>query len=176
MRLYRFSPIRDQKALMRAVRHVHFACHELCKQSFGEYLPVTGTIGVFCHYDDEYKHLTNLRQSLTDPSDNWNQKYFRLYQPITISAKGDVPEATYTYLYIRHPDPYRFQVGDVDFYLPPGQYDQAKELLKTGQTLKGARIYPGDMDMIELYNPDVDCCAYILNKTMTQRNKEQESV
>ncbi len=173
MRLYRFSPIRDHKEMLKAIEHIHAACHQLCKQSFGRYLPVTGTVGVFCHYDDEYERLTKLRKELTDANDNWNQKYFRLHQPIVIPAKGDVPAATYTYLYIRQPDPYRYQVGDIDFCLASDKYSEIKQSLEAGQKIKGARIYPGQMDMLELYDPDVDCCAYILTKTMEERKREQ---
>lgn len=151
---------------MKAIKHIHFACHALCKQSMRKYLPVAGNIGVFCHYDDEYVRLTKMWEELTDPSDNINQKYFRLHEPIVIPPKGGVPKTMYTHLYIRKPDPYRYQVGDVDFYLEPEKYAQLKQSLLNGKIVKGARIFPrGDLDMIELYDPDVDACAYIRTKT-----------
>ena len=162
MKLYRFSPIRNKAQLIKAIEHVHFACHKLCKQSLGRYLPVSGNIGVFCHYEDEFEFLTKIREELTKLSDNINQKYYRLYKPIIIPAKGDVPETTYKYLYIRQPDPYRYQVGDVDFYLEPKEYAKLKQSIRKGKKVKGARIFPRpDLDMIELFDPDVDCCGYI---------------
>jgi len=115
MKLYRFSPIKSQEELFETIKHIHLECYKLCKQSFDKYLPNAGNIGVFCHYEDEYEYLTDLRKKLTESSDNINQKYFRLHRPIVIPAKDDVPETTYTYLYIRRPDPYRSQVGDVVF-------------------------------------------------------------
>lgn len=167
---YTFSPIHSKAELLKAIAFTHFACYKLCKQSFNKYLPNAGNIGIFCQYDDEYEFLTKLRQELTLSTDNINQKYFRLHEPIMIPQEGDVPETTYTYLYIRKPDPYRHQVGDVDFYLEPGQYAKLKAELESGKVIKGARIFPRqDLDMIELHNPDVDALGYVSTHTMTEK-------
>ncbi len=156
MRLYRFSPIEDKARLEEAIKHTHFACYALCKQALGKYLPNAGNMGIFCHYDKEYEVLTKIREELTKPSDNWNQKYFRLHKPIVIPPEEDVPETTYTHLYIRKPDPYRHHVGDVDFYLEPEEYAKLKQSLLDGAVIKGARVFPRpDLDMIELYDPDM---------------------
>jgi len=161
MTLYRFSPIKNKEELFEAIKYVHFECHKLCKQSFGEYLPNTGNIGIFCHYEDEFELLKKIREELTDSSDSLNQKYFRLHEPIVVPAEGDAPEATYTHLYIRKPDPYRHHVGDLDFRLEPEKYELLKQELKEGKGIKGARAYPGELDMIELYGPDSDVLAYV---------------
>ena len=168
MKLYRFSPIENKEQLLEAVQHIHFACYELCKQSFGEYLPNAGNMGVFCHYDDEYERLVAIRKEMTEPSDNPEQKYFALYEPIVIAAKDGVPQTAYTHLYIRRPDPYRHHVGDVDFYLEPEQYDELKQSLLNGKQIKGARVFPRkDLDMVELYSPDVDVLGYVSTNTMS---------
>jgi len=168
MKLYRFSPIENKEQLLEAVQHIHFACYELCKQSFGEYLPNAGNMGVFCHYDDEYERLVAIRKEITEPSDNPEQKYFALYEPIVIAAKDGVPQTAYTHLYIRRPDPYRHHVGDVDFYLEPEQYDELKQSLLNGKQIKGARVFPrNDLDMVELYSPDVDVLGYVSTNTMS---------
>lgn len=175
MELYRFSPIQDKDELLEAIKYTHFACYKLCKRSFGEYLSNAGNVGLFCHYDDEYERLVTLRKELTEPSDDPNQKYFRLHEPIVIPVQGDVPETTYTYLYIRKPDPYRHHVGDVDFYLEPEKYSQLKQSLD-GKKIKGARVFPrNDLDMIELYDPDVDALAYISTNTMTEKVRKKLS-
>ena len=106
MKLYRFSPIQNQEQLTEAVKYIHFVCHKLCKQSFQKYLPNAGNMGVFCHYDDEYQNLVEIRKKIAKPSDDPNQKYFELYEPIVIPSQGDIPETTYTHLYIRKPDIY----------------------------------------------------------------------
>ena|SRR3989344_2264468 len=175
MKLYRFSPIRNKKQLLEAIKHTHFACYALCKKAFGMYLPNVGNIGIFCHYDDEYASLTALREELTEPSDAFNQKYFRLHDPIVISAKGDVPETTYTHLYIRKPDPYRHHVGDVDFYLEPEKYAELKNALQNGTIIKGARLYyRAELDMVELYDPDVDALGYVSTHTMTEKVRTKQ--
>jgi len=170
MKLYRFSPIKSKEELLKAIRHTHFACYELCMQSFGKYYPNAGNIGIFCHYDDEFEFLKNLRKEMTEPSDNPDQKYFKLLEPIIIPAKNGVPKTTYTHLYIRRPDPYRAQVGDVDFYMEPEEYAKLKQSLLDGKVIKGARIFPRqDLDMIELVDPDIDACGYVSTNTMTQK-------
>lgn len=176
MKLYRFSPIKNQKELFDAIKHVHFECHKLCKESFGKYLSNAGNIGIFCHYDSEYGNLIKIRKKLTEPSDNPDQKYFRFYKPVTISGRGDIPETTYTFLYIRKPDPYRHHVGDLDFYLEPEKYRILKRSLLAGKKMKGARVFERpDLDMIELYNPNVDVLAYVSTKKMTQKVRIKQS-
>jgi len=170
MKLYRFSPIRSKDELLEAIKYTHLACHKLCVQSFDKYLPSAGNMGIFCHYGDEYDQLVALRKKLTEPSDNVDQKYFRLHEPIVITAQDGVPKTTYTYLYIRKPDPYRYHVGDVDFYLEQRQYDELKQSLLDGNQIKGARVFPrNDLDMIELFNPDVDTLGYVSSNTMTEK-------
>ncbi len=170
MKLYRFSPIKSERKLLKAIKHIHFSSHKLCKQSFGFYLPNSGNMGVFCHYEDEHKLLVDIRKKLTEPSNNPDQKYFRLIEPIVIKAHAGVPETTYTYLYVRRPDPYRFHVGDVDFYLEPEKYNQLKQSLLAGENMKGARVFGRtDLDMIELYDPDIDTLAYVSTNQMTQK-------
>jgi catechol 2,3-dioxygenase-like lactoylglutathione lyase family enzyme len=73
-------------------------------------------------------------------------------------------------LYIRKPDPYRHHVGDVDFYLPPEEYTRLKQEMQAGRVVPGARIFDRpDLDMIELYDPDVDALGYVSMKTMTEK-------
>lgn len=176
MNLYRFSPIKNKEELLEAIKHVHFECYRLCKQSFGYYLPNAGNMGIFCHYDNEYETLINIRKELTESSDNLNQKYFRLHDPIVIPAMDDVPETTYTYLYIRKPDPYRHHVGDVDFYLEPEKYKELKASILSGKTIRGARVFDrADLDMIELYDPDIDALAYVSTNKMTETVRIKQS-
>lgn len=176
MKLYSFSPIKSKEELFEAIRFVHFSCYKLCKQSFGKYLSNAGNVGVFCHYDDEYEYLTEVRKELTESSENVDQKYFYLHEPIIIPAQKDVPGTTYTYLYIRRPDPYRHHVGDVDFYLEESEYMKSKTEMINGKRIKGARIFDRpDLDMIELYDPDVDALGYVSTNKMTETVRVKQS-
>ena len=168
MKLYRFSPIQDKNQLLEAIKFTHLKCFELCKKIFGKYLPVAGNIGIFCHYDDEYKFLTKLREELTEKTDNWNQKYYRLHEPITIPTQDDVPETVYTYLYIRKPD-YHKEVGDVDFVLNDKRYIELKNSLLSGTEIKGMEVLDRpDLDLIKLFDPDVDTLSFIGSKDMDE--------
>ncbi len=170
MKLYRYSPINDKSEMIRAAHHIHIQCNELCYKALGKYLPNSGNMGIFCHYDDEYHALTEIRKQITEASDNINQKYFRLHEPITFDQKNDIPQTSYTHLYIRKPDPYRHHVGDVDFYLSPDDYGDLKNRLLNGETIRNARIFPrNDLDMIELYHPDYDVLGYISTEVMTKK-------
>ncbi len=175
MKLYRFSPIQTKEELLQALEYIHVACHQLCKQSFGEYLPVAANIGIFCHYDDEFERLVKFRDELADVNDNWKQKYYRLFEPLTFPAKDGIPAATYTHLYIRFADPYRAQVGDADFVLAAEKYAPLKESLLNGAKVPGARVYTGEtkLDMIELYNPDVDALSYVHMHSMEDNVRAQ---
>ena len=159
---YRFSPIKNKNELKETIEYIHFACFKLCKQVFEKYLPAAGNLAVFCHFDDEYEVLTRIQSELTDKSDAMFGKYFRLHEPIVIQARGDVPETTYTHLYIRKPDPTRPQVGDVDFLMEKDEYSELKQSLLDGKEIKGARLFERqEPDMVELYDADVDALGYV---------------
>jgi hypothetical protein len=169
-RSYRFSPIKDKQQLLEAIEHIHFSSYELCKKSFGYYLPNAGNLGLFCHYENEFELLKNIRDEITEKSENPELKYYTLLEPIVIAAKDDIPETTYTHLYIRKPDIYRYQVGDIDFYLEDGEYQELKKAMLNGKQVKGARVFDRpDLDMIELFDPDIDVLAYVSTSTMTEK-------
>jgi hypothetical protein len=47
--------IKNKTQLMEEIKHIHFACNQLCKQILGKYFQNSGNMGVFCHSDEEYK-------------------------------------------------------------------------------------------------------------------------
>ncbi len=90
-------------------------------------------------------------------------KYFKLKTPIIFEGIDDIPETTYTHIYIRKPDPYRSQVGDIDFQLEKSEYENLRSDLKAGKIIKGARVFPvEEQNMIELSDPDVDVLSYVV--------------
>lgn len=165
--MYRFSPIKNKEELLKVIEHLHVSCNKICKQAFGEYLPVAGNIGIFCHYEDEFVFLTKLREELTDRNDNWNQKYYKLLEPIKISQKNEIPEAIYTYLYIRRPDETKPQVGDIDFVMGKNLFDKLKKINKMNNV---EVFYRPDLDMFRLSTRDTDVLPYITTTFMTEKS------
>jgi len=159
--LYRFSLIKNKYELLDAIEYIHLECFKLCKNSLGKFFPVSGNIGVFCHYEDEYEFLKKIQGKLVNPPPKPEQKYLPLKEPIVIPSRGDIPETVYTHLYIRKPDPYRHHVGDMDFLMTPEKYKKLKGRVVEGK-VKGARNpnHPSH-DMVELFDPDSDVLAYI---------------
>jgi len=162
MRPFRFSPIKNKTQLFKAIEYLHFESCKLLQKNLGYFLPVSGNIGIFCHYEDEFERLIKIRKELTDLNNNWNQKYFHLHKPIVIPAKSDTPEAVYTHLYIRKPEASNPHVGDVDFYLEPNKYKELKQSLLSGKVMKGVTIFERpDLDLIRLYDPDIDVSVFV---------------
>ncbi len=176
MKLYRFSPITTRETLLDAIRHIHIEAYKLCWNTFQKHLPNSGNVGVFCHYETEYEYLTGLRKEITEASENYNQKYFRLHNPIIETATPEIPKTKYEFLYIRQPDPYRHHVGDIDFFLPENEYQMFKSEIEAGKKLAGARVFPSPhLDMIELFHPDSDVLAYVSTTRMTDIVKTTKS-
>ena len=170
MKLYKFSPIQNKKELFQALAHIHYSAYNLSQKIFGKHFENSGNIGVFCHYQNEYENLIRLREEMTIQSENFNQKYFKLIEPIIFEAKDKVPTIKYDYLYIRKPDPYRHHVGDIDFYLQTESYQKLKADIINNSSIQGARVFDrADLDMIELYDPDFDDLAYISTLRMVER-------
>lgn len=157
--------------LFELIKQIHIDCNILCKQILGKYLSVSGNIGVFCQSKEEYELLTKIREELCEHSDNPNQKYFLLKEPIVISSQDDIPETAYMYLYIRKPDltPYGKYKGDVDFVMDPVEYNKLKERVENGM-VPGAEIYdrPG-WDTIQLTDPEIDSVGYVSTREFAQK-------
>ena len=167
---FRFSPIENKEKLIEAIIYTHLRCLELCKNALGKYLPVSGNIGIFCHYENEYEFLIKLREELTDKKNNWNQKYFRLHEPIFIPAKDNIPAATYTYLYIRHPDSEKPQVGDVDLVIGEEEFSKLKNTSLGRSKINEIDVfYRPDLDMIRLSDSNFDVLPYITTTYMDQK-------
>ncbi len=169
MKPYRFSPVKSQAELLRAVEYLHRVCHEQCKRSFGRYLPVRGSVAVFAHDDTEFAYLAKLRQQLTSET-NYDDKYFELREPIDVPERGDMPGARYEFLYIHRPEPERLpQVGDIDFVLPIDEHEALKRTLTTETFVNGMRLFHRlDKNMIELQTSDTDVIVYAATNSLRE--------
>lgn len=163
MRLYRFSPILSYKGLTETVSYLDSAAQELSKKVYAEQLPIAGNIGIFTHYQEEYDYLINLSRDLTYQDIHFNNKYFKLRESICVDNR------VYDFLYIRKPDPYRAQVGDVDFVLREPEFSDLKLNLEQANNFTYIRtLKRTDVDMLEMYHPDSDVLAYIVPNTMAE--------
>lgn len=159
---YSFAPIQNESDLRERIVHIHTSCFTLCKHILGHHLPAAGNIGIFSHDEDEYQRLLDIQHTLTDKTKSVYGKYFLLHSPFVIPVQDDIPQATYTYLYIRKPDINKPHAGDVDFYMEPEQYTALKTSLLEGTIKPGMRVLDRtDLDLIELYEDNVSALAYI---------------
>lgn len=154
-----------EATFLEVLKKIHSDCHELCQRILSKGLQIAGNIGVFCKDDEEYKRFSKLCGELIKPSDNPNQKYFELKEPISIS------DATYTHLYIRKPDTteYGKYRGDIDFIMSPTEFDLLKQKVNAGG-IPGAEIYnrPG-WDMVKLTSSDIGSVSYVTTKKMAEK-------
>ena len=82
---------------------------------------------IFTHYPEEYEYLVTERTKMCKPAIVKGQKYYELSEPIAFEETEETQGATYTHLYIRKPDPWRSQVGDLDFHVSEAEYADLKK-------------------------------------------------
>jgi hypothetical protein len=164
--------INSEEELFEVIKQIHFDAYKLCRKVFGRYFENSGNMGVFCHFADEYEKLNKIREKLTQPSDNPNQKYFKLIKPITIPKDGDFPETKYLFLYIRKPDPtsYGNFTGDVDFYVEDKEYEKLIDLVGKGN-VEGAQLYDqqGVGTLVQMSSANIGAVAYISTRDTTEK-------
>ncbi len=150
--------------------HIFSGCRTLLETIVALDLPTAGNIAVFAQSENEYAELSKLVFTLIHSSNNPNQKYFELVNPI-ILTDGKGAKATFTYIYIRKPDPsdYGKYLGDVDFIMSPNEYEKLKQKIIL-KKYPGAIMYdrPG-WDTIQLTLPEIDVVSYISTKAMAEK-------
>lgn len=155
MKLYRFSPIINEKQLIQAVKYIATQNTRLSKKIMGKKLQIT-SLTVFSHYSKEYKDLLRIVYKLGKLHKENNGPYIGLKKPIRIGNN------LIKYLRIRKPDPYRMQVGCSDFDVENYADFKNKQLTKNVQTLR--LIERTNYEMIEFFDPDFDVLAYVVSK------------
>ncbi len=155
MKLYRFSPIGNEKQLIRAVKYVARQNSVLCKKVIGKSLPIA-SVTIFSHYPEEYRKLVGILSRLGSLHSENNGPRVVLHKPV--KAAGNAV----THLRIRKPDPYRMQAGCSDFGVGNYRHFKATYLTKKPQNLRV--IQRPKFEMIEFFDPDFDVLAYVLSK------------
>jgi hypothetical protein len=173
---YRFSPIKNESTLFEAIKYLHLECNKICFETFGRYLTNAGNIGIFCHFEEEFTKLIEIRNRLTVPSTNPDQKYFKLIEPIVFDQIDNIPATEYKYLYIRKPKNDSPQVGDIDFYFEDEEFELIKQSILAGKVYKNARIYDRpDLNMIEILDSNSDVLPYISTRSETEKVRVKQS-
>lgn len=151
MKLYRFSPIKNEKELVKGVKYVAKENTKLCKKLTGKKLPIS-SITIFSHYRQEFQKLSAILHRLGSLYDENNGPRVTLHKPIKAAGHR------ITQLRIRKPDPYRMQVGCSDFDV---NYEEFKTAFSKAKGLRIIRRQ--EYEMIEFFDPDFDVLAYVVN-------------
>jgi hypothetical protein len=164
MKLYRFSPIKDQEQLLEAIEYVASKATKLMFNLRGE-IRTTSSLTIFSHYQDEYRILRDIMAGLGERESANNGERFVLKTPIQVHAmnldvNGEVQKVTQTIkeVRIRLPDPYRMQVGCCDIDTTEVDFWYIEHTGSLGNFTKV--IDRPDFRMIEYSNPDYDVLVY----------------
>lgn len=158
-----------KEQLYEKVRYIYQQCSLLVKESLGMVPLTAGNIAIFCQSDDEYAAYSEIAEQLVRPSDNPDQKYFQLIEPVVIEDTDELPGTTLTWLYIRKPSEDSPESGDVDYTMSEADYKQLKAQVDAGN-VKNASIYvrPG-WDMVEFRNSQYDGLPYVAILPMQEK-------
>ncbi len=154
MRLYHFSPIKNQKQFLLAVKYIATSNTKLCKSVIGKKLPIN-SLTIFSHYPKEFEQLTKYLYKLGKRYNENNGLRVRLNKPINVGSN------VITYLRVRKPDPYRMQVGCNDFIVE--NYKVFKNTYLKAQAKNLRLIKRQEYEMIEFFDPEFDVLAYVVN-------------
>ena len=156
MKLYRFSPIKSEINLFKAIDYILDQSQKLAIKVIDVNLPFSGKITVCTHYFEEYTALQPILHRIGTFDLHHNGDRVILTKPI-MTLHG-----TITHVRLREPDPYRFQVGAGDFKVDDYVAFKTKYLRPDNPYLR--EIIRPDLTMLEFWHPDFDVAAYIVKK------------
>jgi hypothetical protein len=170
MSLYRFSPIADHEALIKAIDYIAFNATKLYFDQTGNYPnDLIRSLTVFAHFDDEFDLLVDLTKQLGTVDSEHNGPYIKLTAPLSIengrfelNGKMHTVHTKIEMIRIRKPDPYRMQVGCCDLEVPFDSPDLEDVKLSLNQNSSPRYIDRPDLKMLELFDPNIDVLAYII--------------
>ncbi len=154
MQLYRYSPIKTKEQFLEAISYVAEKNLELCEKVVVVRFPIT-SLTVFAHYRDEYEHLKVLLEGMGDFVGDTNGPRIALHEPIVLGDNA------VTHLRVRNPDPYRAQVGCVDFDV--SNYVTFKKDFLASHLENLRLLVRHEYELIEFFDPDYDVLAYVLS-------------
>lgn len=170
MKLYRFSPITSQAQLDEAITYVAVTATRLYFAQTGDVEDeLIDSLTLFAHFPDEYEQLQRLALQRGALHGENNGPRVKLHQPLKIAVahleRNGRPETRYTtvrFLRIRHPDPYRMQVGCCDLKADFYSQDFVYALTRNDHSISPRLIKRPTYDMLELFDPGLDVLAYVV--------------
>ena len=149
-KLYRFSPIDNEKAVKEAYAYITTELEKLSQKIFNESLPIN-TLKIFPHYLDEYDYLLDYVNKLGSMGP-FNSKT-STYSVVDEKIKG----YGIKYLGVRIVDPYRLHVGCGDYEIENFEEFKAK-YSNTSPYIRDLE----DHGMLEIWHPDFDVLGYVV--------------
>lgn len=157
--LYRFSPIADKKGLLEAIDWIVVRTIKLGELATNKPYNIS-SLTIFSHYTEEFEQLKNILLEMgTEVAEN-NGPFVRLTEPHKIEHNN------IDTIRIRKPDPYRMQVGCVDFRVENYEEFKSEYLIDGVENLR--LIQRADYEMIEFFDPDFDVLAYVVSKPLIE--------
>jgi hypothetical protein len=154
---YRFSLIKDEQELRRAIDYVTTQTTSLCRKITNKEYPIS-YLTIFSHSDEEFSNLRQVVEPLGQIVDANNGYAVKLKNPIQL-ANGELGK-----IRIRKPDSERPQVGCNDFAIPDYALFKKTELLNHPNNLR--LIKRSEYEMIEFFDPEYDILAYVVSKDL----------
>jgi hypothetical protein len=152
MKLYRFSPMQSKDEFLEAIRYAAVQTTALAEKCID--IPLTTeSLTIFTHYPDEFERLSKFVEEMGEPYNEHNGPRVKLKEPITVGTN------VIKFVRVRNPDPYRMQVGCVDYLITDYQ-DFKNRFLATTTALHS--IKRPEYEMIEFADPDFDVLAYVV--------------
>ena len=152
---YRFSPIKNEQELYKAIKYVAEQTTALSKQITGQEYPIE-YLTIFSHFDDEFSNLRKIVERLGEIIDANNGYAVKLEKPIQLK-NNELHRVR-----IRKPDPERPQVGCNDFTV--SDYEAFKQSYLQERPNNLRLIERPEYDMIEFFDPNFDVLAYVVSK------------
>ena len=148
-KLYRFSPIYNEKGIEQALEYIVEQLEKLNEKVLKENLPIT-TIKLFAHYPEEYDYLFGIISKM-GPRSKYSSN-----TSLYIDVDRKIGDQNIKLLGLRIVDPYRIQVGCGNWEIK-NFASFKKRHLESSPFVRGMNR---DADMLEVWHPDFEILGY----------------
>ena len=150
-KLYRFSPIQDEKALFSVYEYIAYKLEELSEKIFNTTLPIT-SLKIFSHYPKEYDYIRSIiSKKGFEASFNSQTSYY-------VGVDKKIRNYNIKHLGVRVVDPYRLHVGCGDYECKDFHEFKERNIGKS----EFVRLFNDKGDTLEVWHPDYDILGYVI--------------